>query len=111
MVLTGGARAGEARDQYVGIPERSILNCLVTDYTIGLTRRINTAMQAIDKVRDTSSSHERCSIIEVNGKECRLYRTVVRRWQTVRRIFLLPEKYDFKLNRASSITYQEPETR
>ena len=35
---------------------------------LGFDTAINTAMQAIDKVRDTSSSHERCSIIEVMGR-------------------------------------------
>ena len=39
-----------------------------TDYTIGFDTAVNTAMQAIDKIRDTSTSHERCSIIEVMGR-------------------------------------------
>ena len=39
-----------------------------TDYTIGFDTAVNTAMEAIDKVRDTSTSHERCSIIEVMGR-------------------------------------------
>ena len=38
-----------------------------TEYTIGFDTAVNTAMEAIDKVRDTSTSHERCSIIEVMG--------------------------------------------
>ena len=37
--------------------------------TIGFDTAVNTAMQAIDKVRDTSTSHERCSIIEVMGRD------------------------------------------
>ena len=36
--------------------------------TIGFDTAVNTAMEAIDKVRDTSTSHERCSIIEVMGR-------------------------------------------
>ena len=39
-----------------------------TEYTIGFDTAVNTAMEAIDKVRDTSTSHERCSIIEVMGR-------------------------------------------
>ena len=49
----------------IGLPGTIDLDIACTDYTIGFDTAINTAMQAIDKVRDTSSSHERCSIIEV----------------------------------------------
>ena len=52
----------------VGIPGTIDLDISCTDYTIGFDTAVNTAMQAIDKVRDTSSSHERCSIIEVMGR-------------------------------------------
>ncbi len=52
----------------IGIPGTIALDIACTDYTIGFDTAINTAMQAIDKVRDTSSSHERCSIIEVMGR-------------------------------------------
>lgn len=40
-----------------------------TDYTIGFDTALNTAIQAVDKLRDTASSHERCSVIEVMGRE------------------------------------------
>ena len=39
-----------------------------TEYTIGYDTAMNTAMQCIDKLRDTASSHERCSVIEVMGR-------------------------------------------
>ena len=52
----------------IGIPGTIDLDIACTDYTIGFDTAINTAMEAIDKVRDTSSSHERCSIIEVMGR-------------------------------------------
>ena len=52
----------------VGLPGTIDLDISCTDYTIGFDTAINTAMQAIDKVKDTSSSHERCSIIEVMGR-------------------------------------------
>ena len=45
------------------------LDIACTEYTIGFDTAVNTAMQAIDKVRDTSTSHERCSIIEVMGRD------------------------------------------
>jgi 6-phosphofructokinase 1 len=38
-----------------------------TDYTIGFDTCLNTIVQAVDKLRDTTSSHQRCSIIEVMG--------------------------------------------
>ena len=44
------------------------LDIACTEYTIGFDTAVNTAMQAIDKIRDTSTSHERCSIIEVMGR-------------------------------------------
>ena len=49
----------------IGIPGTIDLDIACTDYTIGFDTAVNTAMEAIDKVRDTSTSHERCSIIEV----------------------------------------------
>jgi len=52
----------------VGIPTTIDLDVACTEYTIGFDTAINTAMEAIDKIRDTSASHERCSVIEVAGK-------------------------------------------
>ena len=52
----------------VGIPGTIDLDIACTEYTIGFDTAVNTAMEAIDKVRDTSASHERCSIIEVMGR-------------------------------------------
>ncbi len=53
----------------VGLPGTIDLDIACTDYTIGFDTAVNTAMEAIDKVRDTSTSHERCSIIEVMGRK------------------------------------------
>ena len=44
----------------VGIPGTIDLDIACTDYSIGFDTAVNTAMEAIDKVRDTSTSHERC---------------------------------------------------
>ena len=52
----------------IGLPGTIDLDIACTDYTIGFDTAINTAMEAIDKIRDTSSSHERCSIVEVMGR-------------------------------------------
>ena len=53
----------------IGIPGTIDLDISCTDYTIGFDTAVNTAMEAIDKVRDTSTSHERCSVIEVMGRD------------------------------------------
>lgn len=65
-----GARALAKRGvNTVGIPGTIDLDIACTDYTIGFDTAVNTAMQTVDKVRDTSTSHERCSIIEVMGRK------------------------------------------
>ena len=53
----------------IGIPGTIDLDIACTEYTIGFDTAVNTAMEAIDKIRDTSTSHERCSIIEVMGRD------------------------------------------
>ncbi len=78
----------------VGIPGTIDLDIACTEYTIGFDTAINTAMEAIDKVRDTSSSHERCSIIEVMGRDAgyiALWTGVANGAEDI----LLPEKYDY----------------
>ena len=52
----------------VGVPGTIDLDIACTEYTIGFDTAINTAMEAIDKLRDTSESHERCSVVEVMGR-------------------------------------------
>ena len=52
----------------VGIPGTIDLDIACTEYTIGFDTAVNVAMEAIDKIRDTSTSHERCSIVEVMGR-------------------------------------------
>lgn len=50
------------------IPATIDLDVTCTEYSIGFDTAINTAMEGVDKIRDTSTSHERCSIIEVMGR-------------------------------------------
>ncbi|WP_058486718.1 6-phosphofructokinase [Defluviitalea phaphyphila] len=52
----------------IGIPGTIDLDIACTDYTIGFDTAVNTAMTAINKIRDTSTSHERCSVVEVMGR-------------------------------------------
>lgn len=78
----------------VGVPGTIDLDIACTEYTIGFDTAVNTAMDAIDKVRDTSTSHERCSIIEVMGRGAgfiALWCGIANGAENV----LLPEKYDY----------------
>ena len=52
----------------IGVPGTIDLDIACTDYTIGFDTAVNTGMEAIDKIRDTSTSHERCSVIVVMGR-------------------------------------------
>ncbi len=54
----------------IGIPGTIDNDCPGTQFTIGFYTALNTIVEAIDKVRDTSSSHHRCSIVEVMGNHC-----------------------------------------
>ena len=65
----GAQKLADAGVNTIGLPGTIDLDIACTDYTIGFDTAVNTAMQAIDKVRDTSTSHERCSIIEVMGRD------------------------------------------
>ena len=77
----------------VGLPGTIDLDIACTDYTIGFDTAVNTAMEAIDKIRDTSTSHERCSIIEVMGRNAgyiALWCGLANGAEDI----LLPERYD-----------------
>ncbi|MCI8743262.1 MAG: 6-phosphofructokinase [Lachnospiraceae bacterium] len=77
----------------IGVPGTIDLDIACTDYSIGFDTAVNTAMEAIDKVRDTSTSHERCSIIEVMGRNAgyiALWCGIANGAEDI----LLPERYD-----------------
>ncbi|MBY6874384.1 6-phosphofructokinase [Clostridium botulinum] len=54
----------------VGLPGTIDNDLAYTDYTIGFDTSINTVLDAINKLRDTSTSHERVSVVEVMGRNC-----------------------------------------
>ncbi|MGN0248341.1 MAG: 6-phosphofructokinase [Lachnospiraceae bacterium] len=94
----GSYRGAQALSKHgintIGLPGTIDLDISCTDYTIGFDTAINTAMEAIDKIRDTSSSHERCSIVEVMGRNA----GYIALWCGVAcgaDDILLPEKYDY----------------
>ena len=74
VVIGGDGSFRGARDlsdiglPVIGIPGTIDNDIPCTDYTIGFDTALNTAMQAVDKIRDTASSHHRCNIVEVMGR-------------------------------------------
>jgi len=54
----------------IGLPGTIDNDVSSSDYTIGFDTALNTVIQNIDKLRDTSSSHHRCSVVEVMGNRC-----------------------------------------
>ncbi|MDR1689344.1 MAG: 6-phosphofructokinase [Clostridiales bacterium] len=66
--LTGALELSKRGVNIIGIPATIDLDLCCSDYTIGFDTAVNTGMDAINKIRDTSTSHERCSIVEVMGR-------------------------------------------
>ncbi len=66
--LTGALHLSKLGIKVMGIPGTIDLDLPCSDYTIGFDTAVNTAMEAIDKIRDTSFSHERCTVVEVMGR-------------------------------------------
>ena len=54
----------------IGIPGTIDNDVASTDKTIGFDTALNTICDCVDKIKDTSSSHQRCSVIEVMGRHC-----------------------------------------
>lgn len=66
----GAKRLTEMGINCVGLPGTIDNDIASTDYTIGFDTCLNTVVDCIDKIRDTTESHSRCSIIEVMGNHC-----------------------------------------
>lgn len=64
----GARRLSDLGVSVMGIPVTIDNDVACTDYSIGFDTAVNTAMEAIDKIRETSTSHERVSIVEVMGR-------------------------------------------
>ena len=78
----------------IGIPATIDLDMACTDYTIGFDSAIDTAVEAIDKIRDSGTAHERISIIEVMGRRCgsiALWCGIASGAEEI----LIPETYDY----------------
>jgi len=68
--FTGAQYLSEMGVATVGIPATIDNDLAYTEYAIGFDTALNTVLDAINKIRDTSSSHERISVVEVMGRNC-----------------------------------------
>lgn len=120
VVIGGDGSFKGARDlskygiNVIGIPGTIDLDIAYTEYTIGFDTAVNTAMEAIDRIRETSNSHERCSVIEVMGRSAgyiALWCGIANGAEEI----ILPEKFDndyeklieeIKRNRSTGMTHQ-----
>lgn len=66
----GAKKLTEMGINCVGLPGTIDNDIASTDYTIGFDTCLNTVVECVDKIRDTTESHSRCSIIEVMGNHC-----------------------------------------
>lgn len=64
----GALRLQEAGIKVVGIPATIDNDIPCTDYSIGFDTAVNTVVEAINKIRDTATSHERIYVVEVMGR-------------------------------------------
>lgn len=65
----GAEKLSELGIPTIGIPGTIDNDIVCTDYTIGFDTACNIGMEAIDRLRDTAQSHEKCSLIEVMGRK------------------------------------------
>ena len=66
-----GARAlTEAGINCIGVPGTIDNDIACSEYTVGYDTAMNTALEMVDRIRDTAQSHDRCSIVEVMGRRC-----------------------------------------
>jgi 6-phosphofructokinase 1 len=68
--LAGALRLAELGVKVVGIPATIDNDILGTDMAIGVDTALNTALEAIDRIKETASSHKRAHVIEVMGRDC-----------------------------------------
>lgn len=66
----GAKKLSEMGINCVGLPGTIDNDIASTDYTIGFDTCLNTIIDCVDKIRDTTESHQRCAVIEVMGNHC-----------------------------------------
>lgn len=112
--FTGAKGLSKYGVNIIGLPGTIDLDIAYTEYTIGFDTAVNTAMEAIDRLRETSNSHERCSVVEVMGRSAgyiALWCGIANGAEEI----LLPERFDndydklieeIKKNREAGMTHQ-----
>ncbi len=94
--MTGALRLHELGVTTVGIPGSIDNDLFGTDMAIGVDTALNTIVQAVDKIKDTATSHERAFIIEVMGRESG-YLAVMSAMASGAEVAIVPEvPYDIK---------------
>ncbi len=68
--FTGAKLLSDIGIKCIGIPGTIDNDLNYTDFTLGFDTAVNTVIDAIDKLRDTSASHQRCNLVEVMGRYC-----------------------------------------
>ncbi len=68
--LRGGLALSKAGVKVMGLPGTIDNDLPYTEYTIGFDTAVNTVLTSISNIRDTSSSHDRCTVVEVMGRDC-----------------------------------------
>ena len=87
----------------VGIPGTIDNDIGCTDYTIGFDTALNTVQEAIDKIRDTCRSHDRCSVVEVMGRDAGYIATNVGIACGAEAVLIPERDFDFERNVLSEI--------
>ncbi len=80
----------------VGIPATIDNDIGCSDYTIGFDTALNTVQEAIDKIRDTCRSHDRCSVVEVMGRDAGYIAANVGLSCGAEAVIIPEEQFDFK---------------
>ena len=68
--LAGAKTLADKGINCIFIPATIDNDVACSDYSIGYDTAMNTAMEMVDKIRDTAQSHEKCSVVEVMGRHC-----------------------------------------
>ena len=87
----------------VGIPGTIDNDIVCTDYTIGFDTAANTAVECIDRLRDTMQSHERCSVVEVMGRRAGYLALYVGLAVGATAVLVPETEYDFEAHVAEKI--------
>ena len=80
----------------IGVPATIDNDIVCSDYTIGVDTALNTIIESVDKIRDTSHSHDRCSLVEVMGRHCGYLALHAGIAAAATAIFVPERKLDFK---------------